>query len=268
MALALPVDISAAYTQNTTPGTTFASASWTPTAHRLYFVETLFSLTGATASLATSLTGNGITWTKYLESNTIDGGTKRATLWIGYSGSSPTTGALTLTLPVSHGSCTFTVTRQDGPTSLAAVVQGKVFNISNVATIALTPHLDPFNSANNSTLVFGAAKGQATGISVKDGTYTELRDSGIDNTRRVFTAAKLGADVAPSFTVTGDPDGIYTGQGLIIFAVEVVEVTAGWTVDIQAIVDIDPTATPDAPTPRWYYANDGALIPIQPGVLV
>lgn len=81
----------------TSPSTSVATASITPTANRLVLAEVRASSGGGTAPPAPTLTGNGLTWVQIATRTYTDGATEthRITRFRAM-GASPTTGAVTI----------------------------------------------------------------------------------------------------------------------------------------------------------------------------
>jgi hypothetical protein len=231
--MALPT--SSKYQEFTGAASSFATTSWTPNASaRLYIAYVLNFLISGSAGLPT-LSGNGLTWVQD-KTKVVDSNQRRLTTFLAYGTGSA--GALTADFAgVSQGSAIIGVLEQSGPTSTAFVLQSLEGNSFNTTSLTIT--LDAFSSASNITIGIFGAKGQATTRTVGSG-FTEIVNDNIDNTRAVLVEALDGADTTVDFTVSGDPDGIYTGQHLWGVAFEIAA-TLGWTVDATNNLTVDPT---------------------------
>lgn len=105
--------------------TSFATASWTPTANRLLVVYVGFSIAAGTA-VAPTLSGNGLTWTFVRQG--IGANPDGLAIYVALSTAAPSTGALTIDFAgVSQTYCIAQVIEIDGAdisgTALAAIIQ-------------------------------------------------------------------------------------------------------------------------------------------------
>lgn len=105
--------------------TSFATASWTPTANRLLVAFVGFSIAAGTA-VAPTLSGNGLTWTFVRQG--IGANPDGMAIYVALSTASPSTGALTIDFAgVNQTYCIAQVIEVDGAdlsgTALAAIIQ-------------------------------------------------------------------------------------------------------------------------------------------------
>lgn len=147
---------------DTTVTTGFTTASVTPTGTRL---QLIFVVAGfATASLAsapTSITGNGLTWTKCTQGEIVDTAAGIACSWWRATGASPTTGAITITYGSNVNRSNWSIFEIDGAdlggtNASNAVVQGATNSNITGTLNTITATLSAFGSASN-----GAVSGHA-----------------------------------------------------------------------------------------------------------
>lgn len=156
--------------------TSYTFPSWTPTPDRLVKVDVYFSVGSGTA-VSPTLSGNGITWS--LVDEEIVGTTVGLATYVGKTGASPSTGALTISFSgVTQAHCCAHVTEIDGAdlsgTALDAVVQSKSTNDGSVTSFSST-----LTSAPAATSRCFSAFGISVNEAVTHRTnWTELADAG------------------------------------------------------------------------------------------
>lgn len=198
--------------------TSFATASWTPSANTLYLAS-VTTRTGITANPnIPTASGNGLTWVQIATILYDDSSSsrRRVTLFRAM-GASPTTGALTF----DEGGQTQTdggwiideVTGMDttGTNGSGAIVQSAT-NVDVVGATSLTVTLGAFASANNAT--YGSFGYTTGGLAITIGSgFTQLADNTLGgSSTRVTTEWKSANDT----TVDLSPDGTQQMGGIAL----------------------------------------------------
>lgn len=206
-------------TNSAVGGSSYATASWTPVANRLY-LATFVTRTGITADpTQPTATGNGLTWV-VIDTIVYDDSSssrRRVTLFRAM-GASPTTGALTFDeagqaqtnafWAVDEGTGMDT-TGTNGSGAIVQSVQAK----DVVGTTTLTATLAAFSSTDNAT--YGAIGFTTAGAAVTPGSgFTKLGDNNDSSSTRVVTEWKATNDTTVDFS----PDGT---QQIGIIAAEI-----------------------------------------------
>lgn len=171
--------------------TTYTTASVTPTANRLQLLAVANAWSGSarTPGAITSVTGNGLTWV-YVGSAGV--GFSSGSTYLGQislyraMGASPTTGAITITLPASGASCAWSLVEVDGVdttgTSGSGAVVQSASNQNNTTGSTLTVTLgSAFGSASNGTYACFSA-GDGGGVArtfTPEAGWTETHDTGV-----------------------------------------------------------------------------------------
>jgi hypothetical protein len=127
--------------------TSHATDSWTPTANRLLIACHFCSLSVFNAG--DSCAGNGLTWTRSAEDHTI--ADQRFMVFTADSGSSPSTGATTITLNDSGNNWHFVIYEVTGGNLAAPITQ-------------ISPTADDVGSGGTPTFTFGAASGADSAV--------------------------------------------------------------------------------------------------------
>lgn len=141
-----------AESNSTTDGTSFATASISPSANKLILAFILGDRNANPAALP-SLSGNGLTWVD-VNNNNGDGGTVNHSLFRAM-GASPSSGAVTIDWgAVTYQSCFWMIVQVDGidtsgTNGSGAIVQSKVTNATSAAP---TLAFDSATNANNAVL--------------------------------------------------------------------------------------------------------------------
>lgn len=247
--MALPAPTLAKYQEFTTSGTSFVTTSWTPTASRLYLAWVNVYLTGSVPGVP-SMSGNGLTWTLVLNTDTYDGNQRRGALFVAYG--SGTAGATTVSMGgVTHSASIVAILEQSGVTSTAAVLQSATAKNNNQQTLSIT--LGTFGDAANSTLGFYGYKtlstGGATGMLPGSG-FTTLVDDRIDTSRAVYVEYRLSSDTSVDASLTGATDPTYTGAHHIAGVAIEVGAASAWLVEAEVLLVIDPDDLPDDEEPE------------------
>ena len=156
---------------STTTATSYATASWTPTAARLYIAHIVSTIGSGTPPVPT-LSGNGLTWTAV--ANSVE--TLRNVFVFRAVAVSPTTGAMTITV-ASPNSCQwivdeFTDADTGGTNGSAAIVQSIV--AVGAAANSVTATLGAAITAGNSTTA-SVTPGVAEAVTPRTN-WTELAD--------------------------------------------------------------------------------------------
>lgn len=170
---------------STTAGTSFGTASITPTANRLVIVEIATThTTSANAAVPTGVSGNGITYA-LLASKASTAGGFTTSLWRGMS-ASPSAGAITINYANQVNRINWSVFEIDGVdisgSNGANAVNSNTATGENVtATVAtVTATLAAFANANNGAIaacLWGMAG--ATQTCTPDTGWTEVSDAGV-----------------------------------------------------------------------------------------
>jgi hypothetical protein len=190
----------------------YATASYTPTADRLMIaaVHNRGSASGITPDTPT-LSGNGLTWSQvvtYLPDNT--GTQYRATVFVAKSGASPSAGAVTADFGgVNQGGCIIVVDEFDGAdltgAALDAIIQNKTGATTGGAT-SETITLDGAIGSGNAT--YGTFMHEANEGNTPGSGYTELADQ--------FTGTGMSMSIITEYRADGQTT-----------------VDASWTTSIQ-----------------------------------
>ena len=156
---------------STTDGTSFTTASVTPTGNRLELLHIMAQ--SSTGNVAPTVTGCGLTWV--LVANTTQGTNVRTCLVYRAMGASPTTGALTISDTQTYTQINWTLveyagTDTSGTDGSGAIVQTITAQPTGVTTASAT--LGTTVTAGNST---GGIVGYNTNGTITPGTnYTQL----------------------------------------------------------------------------------------------
>lgn len=193
-------------TSATTNLTSYASASYTPTANALLICTVVSNKGSATADTPT-LSGNGLTWVQ-INTTTFDSGLKRVTMFRAM-GASPTTGAVTADFGgVSQTGChicvvEFTGVNTGGSNGSAAVVQSAV-NSGNGST-SVTATLSALTGTTNSVYMAGGNRANPFGGTAEAG-WTENNDVGLASPNAGFSDIyRIGTtDNTPLTTISSD----------------------------------------------------------------
>lgn len=160
---------------DTTAGTSFATASISPTANRLVLAGVVSHNTTTLAS--PTLTGNGLTWVSVAAVNL--GSARRLSVFRAM-GSSPSAGAVTIDFgAVSQTACCWSIVQLTNPNTSGtngsgAIVQSDTNSAVTVTTINTT--LASLENAANAMVVFVGLSVE-TGVT-PDAQFTELGDDG------------------------------------------------------------------------------------------
>lgn len=156
---------------STTPGTTFTTASITPTANRLVLISVASHLGSANGpGPISTITGNSLTWVLVSSLNygatTGTANTNRLEVWRAMA-SSTTTGATTITFAASPTAVSWTVSQFTGMDTSGSNGSGAIgittTNPANSATASpLTVTMGAFGSATSGTFGAGATDGTST----------------------------------------------------------------------------------------------------------
>lgn len=166
---------------NNTTGTSFATASITPTAGRMVYIGIENLKTGGGGFEApSSVTGNGLTWTQV---NTIGNSAGDNLAVYRALAASPSAGAITITFTNSQAFCSWSVVEVAGAdvggTNGANSVVQSATNESLSGT-SLTATLSAFASTNNGALAFHswAAGAASPATATPDSGWSEIHDTG------------------------------------------------------------------------------------------
>lgn len=244
--MALPAPTLAKNQKVIGPTATFVTTSWTPNvAARLYFAWLNPFLSGG-ANAPSAVTGNGLTWSKVLDTDLADVNSKLGSLWAAYG--TGTAGALTISMGgVSHGSCMVLIVEQSGVTGSSAILQSVKGKSTNTNTLSIT--MGATASSASSMLGFFGVKAVTT-VGAEDivpgSGYTQLVEDEIDDTRMEMIEYRLSASTTVDVTLTGDDDGNYTAHSIWGVGVELAAAVP-WVGKVEVIVDIDPDDLPSDP---------------------
>lgn len=164
-----------------TDGTSFVTASVTPTADRLVLLTVLSGRNDSVnAEVPSSVTGNGLTWVQVATVAFDTGAATRHTITILRAmGAAPSTGAITINFSATHQSCTWSVAEfagvdTGGTNGSAAVVQAVTAASAADADGLLSITLAAFGSAENGT--YGAFGVNNDRTWTPGAGFTELHD--------------------------------------------------------------------------------------------
>jgi hypothetical protein len=186
--------------------TSYATASWTPSANTLYFASVV-TRTGITADpTQPTASGNGLTWVVVasIVFDNTSSSRRRVTLFRAM-GASPTTGALTFDeAGQSQTNAEWSIeeitgTDLTGTNGSGAIVQFVTnFDASGTA-LSLAATLAAFSSVNNATFgTFGA--GSAGGATTAGSGFTKLADVVGSTSTKVCTEWKAANSTTVDFT--------------------------------------------------------------------
>lgn len=164
-----------------TDGTSFVTASVTPTADRLVLLAVLSGRNDSVnAEVPSSVTGNGLTWVQVATVAFDTGAATRHTITILRAmGAAPSAGAITINFSATHQSCTWSVAEfagvdTGGTNGSAAVVQAVTAASAADADGLLSITLAAFGSAENGT--YGAFGVNNDRTWTPGSGFTELHD--------------------------------------------------------------------------------------------
>jgi hypothetical protein len=165
---------------DTTNASSYATASFTPNANKLMLVFGGYVVGSGTAVAPTPTgAGLGITWS--LVTSIISGTTQGCSAWVGYSGASPGTGALTLGFAgVTQNGCCIHVHEIDGAdvsiplATLVSLIQVQTSSTGGTGTGSITLGSAP---ASTSRCFLGVYMGANENITPR-ASWTEMADAG------------------------------------------------------------------------------------------
>lgn len=233
-----------------TNGTSFSSASVTPTADNLILL-TVYSeaVVENDGGVPSSVSGNGLTWVKIAEATSDNWGA--ASLWRAM-GSSPSTGAVSLTFTNTQNGALWQLSEfsgidTGGTNGSAAVVQNATTAGGTGASFLVT--LAAFSSANNATFgAFGSYIDSTNAMTHTPGSgFTELYDDehNPESWKNALTTLwRTGNDTTVDATLSQASDN-YGG-----IAIEIAEAAAGTevTATTDALILTENAATVNAET--------------------
>lgn len=156
--------------------TSYATASWTPTAGRLAICCVEVEISGSPVA-PTSVTGNSLTWTKIVEYNDDTSGTEmNISIWAALTGASPSAGAVTADFnAVTQAGCCVIVDEVTGAyvsgTVSQAFVQTKTGSANATGTSESISLTSAITSGNAS---YGVFHHQADETTTQGTGYTQL----------------------------------------------------------------------------------------------
>ncbi|HEB27141.1 MAG TPA: hypothetical protein ENI05_05120 [Porticoccus sp.] len=182
---------------NTTDGTVFTTASFTPSANKLVLVY--ISARPAGRSETASLSGNGLTWVLVEGEQDTEGGMRYSALWRAM-GASPSAGQLTITFTASMRNATWEISEFDnvdtsGTNGSGAIVQAVKNAASSVTSIS--PTLSSFGDATNNATYMGATHRIDEAQNVEAG-FTELSEQQTGEAHTGSAMWKVGEDLSPT----------------------------------------------------------------------
>lgn len=139
-------------------GTTFNTASITPTANTPVYIGIAVRRTGSTPSDPTSVAGCNLTWAQEETQTYASSTVRRVIVWRGI-GASPSAGALTITFPETETCCAWSVVEcRSADTSGTAASGATLQSVPSTTTsgTTITSTLLSFESAKNVHLCFVA----------------------------------------------------------------------------------------------------------------
>lgn len=160
---------------STTDGTSFATASITPTADALIMVAVVGTVGTGTTLTPTSVIGNGITYSAVTNGANV-AGARTGYLYSGMS-ASPTAGAITISMSgaVSWTSCLWSVTQFTGTDTSGTNGSGAIVQAMNAKPAnTLTPSVAFTTTPNAANAGFGAIWTGATATAGSAGTGWSL----------------------------------------------------------------------------------------------
>lgn len=167
-------------TDNTT-GTSFATASISPTSGRMVYIAIENIRTGGGGpDVPSSVTGNGLTWTQV---NTIGNASADNLSVYRALASSPSSGAISISFGTSQAYCSWAVVEVDGADTGGtngsnSVVQS--VTAENLSATSLTATLSAFSDVGNGALAFHSwvVGGVSFATASPDTGWTEIHDTG------------------------------------------------------------------------------------------
>jgi hypothetical protein len=152
-----------------TSTTSWSTASITPTANNLILISFVLRNGSSVNPTVSSVTGNSLTWVLVNSINYDSSGTSRRTKFVYRAlGSSPTSGAVTITAGETDSGAIWTVDQfsgvdTSGTNGSGAIVQSATNKDEAASSSTLTVTLSAFSSSANATFgVFASADGNDT----------------------------------------------------------------------------------------------------------
>ena len=169
---------------STVDGTSWNSASITPTGNTVVIAAFASRRAGSAPSDAHTISGNGLTWTKIVSG----AGTRvRITLWWGIA-ASPTTGVITFGSGETNTHAAWSVSEFPGANITTPIVQSPAASTGTNTTVTIT--LSAFGSADNAA--FGFFNHFANEVTTEGTGFTEIHDNTTaENTQAYQTEWKL-----------------------------------------------------------------------------
>jgi len=206
--------------QDTTNGSSFSTASITPTANRLVLLCLRTRRSGAIPDPA--ITGNGLTWVAINRKDYNTVGTPVEHVFIYRAlGASPSAGAVTIDTSAvgAQTSASWAITEfsgidTSGTNGSGAIVQSAT--ASGDASTGLTPTLSAFGNANNGAFMCTGVSDN-TGVT-PEGTWTELSDTGNNDGGGADTFGLQSQWIASNDT---SPNATWTSMDAAAIAVEI-----------------------------------------------
>lgn len=184
---------------DTSNTTSYATASWTPTASRLILVA-VCNASGTDALVPTSVTGNGLTYTLVATSQRADL-QRRVSVYRAYNTGSATAGAITVTFSASQQGCLIHISQYTGTGGSGdngASAMGSTPATPNWASTSNPSMTLAFDDATNSATYGAFSHGAA--MTAGSG-FTQLADtSHINPTSEMMTEFQASVDTTVDVT--------------------------------------------------------------------
>lgn len=176
----------------------YTTTSWTPSANAAH-IAFIRSFDSTIALAPTSVTGNGLVWSKVGEITSADG-FENLSVWQGTPGSGlPTNGTLTITFSAPMLNCTVNLITLSGADELSPITHIEFGEVTNTTTLSVTRPSWPKHGLNYLLLtVSGDSAYVPTPGSWNDITWTEIA-----NQNAISPAGTLYTQGASGLTKTG-----------------------------------------------------------------
>jgi hypothetical protein len=216
---------------STTDGTSFATASVTPSANKLYLLF-ISNTKATTADAVSSVSGNGLTWVSVASRNFNTSNVNRISVYRAMIASAPSAGAITITFAASQTGCAWSLLEIDGVETSGSDGAGAIAQFTSSLGTSTTPlaTLNAFDDATNNATVGGfssaaastytagtnfAIKGQTTYLTPSSSIATEFfagSDTTVDATIASAAWGSIAIEIVALRTVeirrpTADSDG-------------------------------------------------------------
>lgn len=233
------------FTSNTNNQPSFTSDSWTPTANRLAIVIYQTSRASSTA-LSFSISGNSLSWSQvdsFKWKDTGSGNRYFLTVWVALTGSSPSTGAVTVTnVTANTNGGLIIIDEVDGAdvsgTALAAIVQSKQGTIWATSGSATSESISLNSAITSGNASYGAMCHNASSGTNTQGTgYSPLGSAGVSTPGRIFSEYLAAGSTTVDFSWSTAGEG--SGLGMEIKAAAVIPAATISTTLAKVTSDIE-----------------------------